>query len=471
MNNTIKLMTFGLAISVLQACTTVGPDYENPNIDQMTVSIDQQSDIVEREAKWWQHFNDPQFDKIVDLAIGNNLSLKMATENVKKSFAVFDDVDNDNLPVASLEATYTNQDQVTPGFSESRTNLRTYELGASLSWSADLFGKIERSRQAAQANTEAALFALRDLQVGIISQAVQAYGDLKGLKSRIIILKKNIGIVEQTKSIVQSRYEEGFASSLDLKRIEAQYYNALANLPAFEASYQRTRNYLEALLGSKEPLPIFAFDALSQHKLSLNEPFAIGNASEFLRKRADVHRAERKLAMASAEIGANVADLYPDINVSGFIGFLTGDLSNLGSGTEAWRVAPSLSWNILDYGSINARIKIAKAEERTAYFEFHETILNAIKEVDTSLNTHTNIQKRQQFLAAQLDASREAHSLARELYESGEIGLLDLLDAERSVLNIEDEFVVSNIESFSSIVDVYSAFGGGLYTQQDNTTI
>ncbi len=459
-----------LALSI-QACTTVGPDYVRPETGNVTILGEELVQVVEREARWWQHFGDPELDTVVSMALENNLSLKMAAANVERSMAVFEDVDNDNLPTGNLSATYGAQDQVVPGVSEERINSRSYEFGAGLSWRADLFGKIERSRQFALANAQAESLALRDLQVSIVARCVQAYGELKGLKSRILLVRKNARVVEQTKAIVQSRYEEGYASELDLKRVETQYYRVVSDLPVFEADYRRTRNFLEALLGSQQALGFLHFDQLNEQSLALNQPFAIGQPGEFLKFRPDVHQAERRLAAASANIGVNVADLYPDLRVGGFVGYLSGDLSTLGAGTEAWRVAPTLSWQLFDYASIQARIRAANAEERNAYFAFRDVLLSAIKEADTGLDAYARNQERQHLLQAQFEASQAAYLLARELYDSGEIGLLDLLDAERQALAVEDALVVSNIQTFTAIVSVYDAFGGGVGTPTDSVPL
>ena len=195
---------------------------------------------------------------------------------------------------------------------------------------------------------------------------------------------------------------------------------------------------------------------------SLNQPVAIGDVGELLLRRPDVRSTERRLAAATANIGVVKADLYPAINVTGFLGFLTGQSSGLDHNARAWTVAPSLSWQGLDMGSVKARIKVANAEQRKALADYQQQVLVAVNDAQSALTAYNFSQQQLHHLADQQHASETAMELATLQYESGLFDLLDLIDTERTLLTAKDSFAAGQAQVMKDLVAVYQAFGGAI---------
>ncbi len=446
----------------LTACVSVGPDFEATELSETRLTGVAAVDLDARSKQWWLSFDDPVLDELIDLAISNNFNLKEAQANVDAAFAQFKRSSAAQFPTGGPVFNYSDARQVSPGFSQERSDITSYQLGAQGLWNLDLFGKLRRGTEAARANAEAQAFALNDLHVAITAQVAQTYAELRGVQARIEVTKKNIDSMERMRTIVNERFDVGFASELDFHRIEAQLYGVKATLPVLSSSAERYKNTLIALVGGKSAMGEINLDQFNTTLPSLNKPFAIGNPQKLLRQRADIYASEKQLEAATANIGVQTASLYPDLSVSGFIGFLSGDFSSLGdSQTKAWSIAPSISWSIFNLNAIRANIDIANHQQQAALARFQQTILNALSETESALSDYVEVQKQRHLLEAQVRSSKKALDIAQLQYEAGAIDLFQVLDIERNVLTAQDNLIQSQFRTFSAIVQVYVAFGGG----------
>jgi len=451
-----------LTALLVAGCTAVGPDYQTPAPAVAPIEVATHITLAEQEANWWQRFNDPLLNELVGLTLANNPSLAAAQANVTAAYAIFRDVDNNNQPNGTLNADYTAQDQIIPGSGDERRNLRSYRVGTLWQWQIDLFGKLKRASEAALADADAQYYQWQDLQINLVAQVAETYAQLKGIRERIDVAQRTIGTLQQTRGIINSRLEAGFASPLDLHRIDAQLYGVKARIPQLSATYARIQNTLIALVGGQDNMGVINLAAIDSGLPELDAPLAIGEPTQLLRRRADLRAAERRLAAASASIGVATADLYPELSLSGFLGFLAGNSSTLNSDSRAWSIAPSLSWSVLDLGSVNARIATANAREQAALASFKQAVLGAVSETQTALSQYAETQRQRHLLEAQTRASQSALDIAKLQYEAGTIDLLDILDTERTLLAAEDNLVQAKTQTLVFIIDVYRAMGGGL---------
>lgn len=458
----VLLVSKCLFLSVfLTACVSVGPDYTASELKPVALTINEDVSVVSQKKKWWSQFDDSDLNELIDLALVHNQSLAAAQANVTAAYARFSDADLADWPKGNLAADYSAQKQTTPGFNEVRVDTRSYRVGTQLTWRLDLFGKLQRAAEAALAEAESEYYLWHDLQLSLIAQLAENYAQFKGLQARMDIAKRNIMSLESMRAIVLSRVELGFASKLDLHRIDAQLYGVKASIPRLKANSERAKNTLIALAGGHEVVNLQ--QTLVKKTLpELDLPLAIGDPTTLLRRRADLLAAERQLAAATANIGVNVADLYPDLSVVGFLGFLAGDASVLGdSESKAWSIAPSLSWSVFNLGSIQANIKAANANQQAAFARFQQQVLVAVSEAQTALSDYSEQQQQRHLLSAQSQASRQALSLVQVQYEAGATDLFTVLDVERSWLLAEDSLVQARIATFNAIIQVHQAFGGG----------
>jgi len=455
----IKLLAI-TPIVLLVGCMTVGPDYQIPQQDAVELRVSADTETAAYERLWWQRFNDEVLNELVALSLKNNHSLEAAKANIDRALANFADVDNDDHLLGSLDADYQNSKAQQPGFTEERIYNRRYQVGANLTWQLDLVGKFKRSSESAYANAESVQADLHALQVSIVSNLVSLYADYRGLQQRVQVAHRNVDILQQTAEITQLRFEEGMESEFEFARVQAQLSAVRASIAQLDSQLKQTE-YDLALLAGYQPasLPV---DLLAKPIPALNKPVAIGDVGELLLRRPDVRSAERRLASATALIGVAKADLYPSINVSGFLGFLTGHASGLDSSARAWTVAPSMSWQGLDMGSVKARINIANAEQRKALADYQQQVLVAVNDAQSALSTYSFSQQQLHHLADQQRASEKAMELASLQYESGLFDLLDLIDTERTLLDSQDSYAAGQAQVMKDLVAVYQAFGGAI---------
>jgi outer membrane protein, multidrug efflux system len=490
-NKLFKRTAVAILVASLTACASVGPDYQAPAKVNEQV-IDSQYSAAIHNLDWWQAFDDSELNRIVTLALAQNRTLLQARLNVERAQAVFGDTDNDMLPKGSLGGSHqsvkkpSENPSANPSANSSAngqdndTIVRTNQAGVSLSWDLDLFGKLRRASEAAKANSEQAQMLWREAQIQLISQVASSYGDLRGTQLRVQVANDNLASLNQSRSIIHSRFDAGFASELELARIDAQRYELEANVLQLEQDKARAKATLSALLGQTEEYASANANAnanasvsdtdISQDTLSkipsLTQPLALESTAvkpvNYLMHRADVAAAERAIASTSAKIGVASADLYPNVSVSGFLGFIAPAGVSLGSDNQAWSVAPSISWQLADLSSIKARIKVSEIEQQIALAEFEQTVFNALAEMRLSLTGYSLSQRQLAKTQLQWQASNAALTIEKARYQAGTGEFLALLDAEREQLRSKDKLAQMQQQSFSQLVNIYRSFAGGL---------
>jgi multidrug efflux system outer membrane protein len=457
MANIFSLSNIALAIFTLSGCA-VGPDYRAPQTVEQ-IQLEQPYQQAPLATRWWRAFDDAELNRLVSIALEQNRSLVKAQANVERAAAFFTDADNDGLPKGSLDAGYQASENSTIATTDNNIVSRGNSVGSNLSWDLDLFGKIRRATEAAAANAQQADALWHEAQIQIISQVASSYGDYRGAQMRLQVAEQNLDNLQQTRSIVEVRLDAGFASDFELARVDAQYYQIKTMVPAFNADLLRAKATLSALLGFA-PGELTLADASPLPQLS--QPVSINDSRDYLKYRADVAAAERRLAVSTANIGVATADLYPALSIKGFLGFVSAPGLALNGASQAWSVAPTLSWQVADLGSVKAQIRAANASAKMALADFEQEVLDAVNEIQLSLHEYNLSREQQLFSELQYKASTKAMLIARVRYEAGSGEFFDLLDAERNWLASRDQLAQMEHQSFAKLVSVYRVFGGGL---------
>jgi multidrug efflux system outer membrane protein len=457
MHNTLKLST-SLALMIFLSACAVGPDYRAPE-QVADISFDSPYQRADQAQSWWQAFDDKALNQLISRALAENRTLAQARANVDRAYAAFQDADDDGLPKGSLDAGYQASENGTLSSSDDGVITRGYITGASLSWDLDLFGKLRRASEAAEARAQQADVLWHDAQVQLISQVATSYGEYRGSQLRLLVAEQNLENLQTSRDIVLARLEAGMASELELAQIDVQLHQVRAAVPAYRVALLTADATLSALL-AQEPgqLNLGAEPDLPE----LKKPVAVVDGENYLRYRADVASAERLLGASTADIGVATADLYPNLSVSGFLGFISSPGLTLGSETQSWSVAPTLSWQAADLGSVKARIRAAEASSRMALAQFEQEVFNAIGEMQLSLNSYNLSREQQLSTELQWQASKKAVRIARERYDAGTGEFLSLLDAERELLRSRDQLAQLQQQSFIRLVGIYRSFGGGI---------
>ena len=457
----LKVFMPSLLVLALSACA-VGPDYKTPATEPAQISADNLKgfDRAHFEGIWWQQFDDPTLNQLVTQSLAGNRELRVAFARLRAARAIRDDVSNDAMPTITSRASSDLGKGQIPGQTEKRVNSERYDLGLDMAWEVDLFGRIQRELEASDADEQAAAADLYQLQVTMIAELVDAYGELRGAQLRERIALDNLKNQQDSKAITESLRDAGVGDQLDVVRADARLASVEASVPQLQAEQVRERNRIATLLGQRpEQLSV---DLSPKQLPAIAKALNIGNPGDLLQQRPDIMSAERKLAAATARIGVAKADLFPRVSLSGFLGFTAGRGSQIGSAAaNAWALGPRITWPAFDLGSVRARLRGADAEADGALASYEQQVLLALEESENAFSDYGKRQQRLVSLIRQSESSRTAADLAAIRYREGTVDFLVLLDAQRERLAAEDSQAQAEVELYRGVVAIYKALGGG----------
>ena len=452
-----------VAAAVLAACA-VGPNYQPPETPAAGKfdGIEATYSTQEAVADFWQTFEDKTLDKLVDDALVANYDVRIALSRVAEARALRRDTAFDLAPSINAGAGYTKTK-----FSEAQTiagtprNTELYDAGFDAFWELDVFGRVRRGLEASNAQLDAFEAAERDAQVIVTAEVTRTYFELRGFQQQLDVARRNVSNQQSTLDLATARLEAGRGTEFDTARAQAQLSATLGTISPLEAAVARSIHRLSVLVG-REPGALRAELASTRDLPPLPGIVPVGDPAGLLRRRPDIRIAERDLARSTAEIGVAVADLFPRVTFTGNVGYVATSSGELGdSGTNSYVVAPGISWAIFDLGHVQARIAASKARKDTALLRYEKTVLNALEETENSLVTHARARERLVHDEAAVRASNTAADLARVRYENGASDFLQVLDAERTLLESEDRLARSRTEAATSLIAVYKSLGGG----------
>ncbi|MFJ4395061.1 efflux transporter outer membrane subunit [Pseudomonas sp. NPDC089396] len=458
----LKPLTPSLLALALAACA-VGPDYKVPDTEPARVDTELQAKAFDRsrfESVWWKQFDDPVLNQLVQASLDGNRDLRLAFARLKSARAIRDDAANDQLPVVTSRVSSEIGKGQIPGQTDQRVNSERYDLGLDMAWELDLFGRIQRQIEASEAQEAAAQADLQQLQVSLIAELVDAYGQLRGAQLREKIAVANLKTQEESRNITVTLRDAGVGNELDVVRADARLAGVEATVPQLQAEQARARHRIATLLGQRPDA--LSVDLSPKALPAIAKALPVGDPGELLRRRPDIRSAERQLAAATANVGVATADLFPRVSLSGFLGFTAARGSQIGSAAaNAWALGPSITWAAFDLGSVRARLRGAKADAEGALASYEQQVLLALEESANAFSDYDKTQQRLLSLMRQSDASRKAAELASVRYREGTVDYLVLLDAERERLSAEDAQAVGEVELYRGIVSIYKALGGG----------
>jgi len=452
-----------LAAAILSACA-VGPDYQAPPTKAADKFDGIESTYTPQEgvAHFWNNFDDATLGRLVDEATKSNYDVRIALSRVAEARALRRDSAFDLAPSINAGGGYTKtkfaQDQAIAG---TPRHTELYDAGFDAFWELDFFGRVRRGVEASSAELGAVEAAERDALVIVTAEVTRTYFELRGFQQQLDVAQRNVVNQQSTLDLAKARLEAGSGTEFDTARAQAQLSATLGTIAPLEAAVARSIHRLSVLVG-REPGALRAELAPTRNLPALPGIVPVGDPAGLLRRRPDIRVAERQLAGATARIGVAVADLFPRVTFTGSTGYVSATSGGLGdSGSEAYTIAPGISWAIFDLGHVQARIAASKAQREGSLLQYEKTVLNALEETENSLVTHARARDRLVHDEAAFRASSTAAGLARVRYENGASDFLQVLDAERTLLESEDRLARSRTEAATSLIAVYKALGGG----------
>lgn len=462
---------------LLGACTAVGPDYTGPPTTvaeaaaafPSAATADRPGAAVAAESPpdaWWRELHDPALDALIDAALTANHDLRVAVANLEAARAALDEVRTRRRPRVDATASVAESrsaSALTP-LRDPHVALPTLSsgtFGLDLSWELDLFGRIRRSIEAASAELGSQEALRRGVVTAVLGRVAHAYVELRGAQTRLAVAERNVSVQNQTLELVRVLSSEGAATELDVARARTQLLTSQATIPALEAQAVGALNRLSTLTARA---PGAWNDALSVAAPLPPVPdfVAVGTPADLLRRRPDIQAAERALAAAAARIGVATADLFPTVSLTARVGAGATPLSGLvAAGAPFFAAGPALTWNLFDREAIYARIQQQDSAAAASMARYEATVTTALEEVDSALAAWLNERDRRNQLIGAVAESRRAHRLAQLRYREGAEDFLTVLDAERSLLSIEDQLALSDITLTQQLIAIYLALGGG----------
>lgn len=463
------ILPVAMLLANLTGCIRpIGPDHEQP---EFVVADRWHQDLVaglaDGEADyqtWWLTLQDPQLDSLIERASRSNLDLKLAYARIAEARAQMGIVKGDRYP--ELDGFGSAQRQrssegvnaaVPPPAGRSDT---FRQLGVEAIWELDLWGRVRRSVESAEASYAASLENYRDVMVVLYADVGSNYVLLRTLQERLRLARANVELQRETLGIVEARYRAELAPLLDVRQAQLNLATTESAIPGLEAAIVQTINRLGVLLGEQ---PGALNQELASSAVIPSPPgsVATGIPADLVRRRPDIRRAERELAAQTARIGVATAALYPNFFIAGDFSYVTAAGSLFDSGNESWSIGPFFSWNLFNGGRVRSAIDVEEARTEQLLAIYEQTVLRSLQDVDDSLVAFAEERKRLLALQRSEIAAVDATRLVNELYKRGLTNFQNVLDTERSLFGQQDLLAESSGNVMLNLISIYRALGGG----------
>jgi multidrug efflux system outer membrane protein len=460
------------AIALLVAACTVGPDYVKPVVEAppaWRIDYPQAAEIA--NTRWWEQFGDPVLNELVASALRDNRDLVIAAARVDAFLGQLVSTRSSLYPQVNYDANASRNRGTRVGTSPLPAGADPYytlyqaTLGAS--WQVDLFGRVRRLTEAAQARVYATEQGRRGVVLSVVTSMAASYITLRALDRQLEISQRTAQNFGNTLKIFEQRHKGGVVSRLEVEQVRSQYQQALAAIPALEQRIAAQENMIAVLQG-RNPYSIprgKAIDAL------LLPGIPAGLPSSLLERRPDILQAEQDLVAANADIGAARALYYPQLSLTGSLGSVSAAFTNFLTGPSvAWSAIAGLAGPLFTAGAIAGQVESAEATSASALAVYQQTVFNAFRETNDALTG--TMKKRQEATAqaARVRSLREYARLSRIKFDGGYGGYLEVLYAENELFDAELATVQSFAESYTQLVEVYKAMGGGWIDLADRGT-
>ncbi len=425
----------------------------------------QQSELPPPIA-FWKTLGDTTLVRLVGEVVKSNQDVAAARARLGGSRASRLQAALDFAPAVTATATYTRQRLASAsfpaGFGAAFPDQNVWDAGLQLSWELDVFGRIRKTTQARGALIAAAEEDVQDLQVLVASDLASAYFDLRGAQDRLQVARRNAENQQHTLDVTLQRLEAGRGNEFDSERARAQLNSTLAGVPELEASIAALQHRITLLVGG--PASGLEQEGEEHQALpALPDSILVPNPDVAIRLRPDVRSAERQFSASNAFVGAAKAAYLPRISIGGGAGYVGSSFDALGnSNRPRYAIGPVISWPALDLGRVKAGVDVARAQEAEADAYYRKAQLQASQEIATAVVTYNKARRSLDYLDAASRASERAAALARLRFDEGASDFLQVLDAERTMLEAQDRLAAGRTAATRGLAQVYRALGGAL---------
>ena len=420
-------------------------------------------------VNWWRGFDDPLLTSLVERALAQNLDLQQAGARVVQARAALKNANAALLPSGQIsgQTGETYQSRETPigrlgsAFPQFERSTETYELDLGASWELDLFGGRDAARDAARADWQASAAGAVAARLAVAAQTADTYIAIRTLQARLDVAHAQTDTQQRLVDLIALQYRKGIAAELQLRQAEGALAQVRASIPALQNDLDMAMNALDVLLGMQP--------GATRSELTLSAAIPVpptistaGGPAALLRRRPDIIAAERTLAASNARIGVAVSEYYPKISLSGLLGTATTSAGGLftGNATQANGVF-GLRWRLFDFGRVDAEIKAAKGRNAEALAAYRLTVLRASQDVEDAFSTLVQQEARAAVLAQGETSLARAQTASFAAYKGGVASLIEVLDADRRLLETRDGAIQARAAATRGAVASFRALGGG----------
>lgn len=451
-----------LVVVGLTACT-IGSDYVRPAVEMpKTWRVDYVKAADVANTAWWEQFNDPVLNRLVDDVLRENLDIRIAAERVEQFIGALTSTRSQIYPqlgygadMSRARASRIGQPPIPDG-ADAYFSLN--QMAVSAAWQLDLFGRVQRLSEAAQAQVYASDQAQRGVVLSLVSSVAISYIALRALDRQLEIAKAAEANFSATERLFKLRFKSGLVSNLEVMQITSQAQQARATIPALQQAIAAQENLISLLLG-RASAAIPRGKTIDQLAVPL---IPEGLPSDLLQRRPDILQAEQNLVAANANVGATRALYYPNISLTGALGSVSTVFAKLLTDpATTWMLGAGLTGPIFTFGGIEGQVASAEAQERQAQLVYRQTILNALRETNDALTGTEKKANEVEMQRQRVEALRESARLSRLRFDKGLADYLEVLVAENELFAAELAGVRVQSERYVQVINVYQAMGGG----------
>lgn len=468
--------TLALVVSTsLAAGCAVGPDYHRPQAPLAEQYIGRPA-IEARTATttanfvtWWEGFGDPQLSALISQALVQNLDMAQAQARVAQARAALGAADAALLPSATLngqaarayQSVETPLGQILDATAGYNRYGNSYEANLDESWELDLFGGLRRGREATLADYQASEAGVVATRLAVAAQTADIYTTLRGLQTRLAIAQRQVDTQQELLEKVRLLHGQGLAAQFQVQQTEGQLSQVKASVPVLQTGLDAAMNALDVMLGTPP----------GTHRAELSGAGAIprapqlastGSPADLLRRRPDLIVAERRLVAANARIGMAISEYYPTFSLSALLGSATTQGGNLfSSGAAQSAGVLGLRWRLFDFARINAQIDQAKGQQAEALAAYRQSVLRASEDVENAFSALVNRETQTATLTACETSQGSARQSSFVAYQSGTASLIEVLNADETLLRASDAKAQAQTESARAAIAAFRALGGG----------
>ena len=462
-----------VAVLVLLACggcTTVGPDYEQPEVRLNPAWLDAELELYNTEPadlmEWWRRFDDPVLDRVIAAAYENSYSLQIAAQRIQEAQAQLAIASGNRYPqtqVATAGATVTG----TGDDSIADSSVTQYDLGAAVAWELDFWGKYRRGIEAAGANFNATVADFNDVVVLLTAQVADTYVVIRSIEEQLAVARQSVTTQQRGYEIADVLFRNGQSSELDALQARTLLLSTQAVIPGLEQALKQAKIALGVLLGvtSSEVNDMLGGPG-SLPEVPGN--LAVGVPADLLRQRPDVRAAEYRARAQNALVGVATANLYPSFSINGALGFSSDDTSGapglFDTDSFGYTAGVSMVWPFLNYGRIRNNIRVEDAQLQQALLAYQGTVLVAASEVEAAMAAYAGTRDQNQILGEGVATAQRSADLSLLRYQEGFADYQRVLDAQQALFSQQQRHAANRGDVVRSLVAIYRSLGGGWRT-------